>query len=156
MTRKTLAASVGVGDMRDDLLSIIGYTGEFSEPNSHPVIAFYTDRYLSPVLDALVEYVEMRERRARRDLLREIEGMFNQGGGTSEVAYLYNTAYQHGVDDTNKRHDRLCTPPFIARKETLKEVIHILNEMIVDGIVPASRIAESDAFLWELDNNKEV
>lgn len=129
MSRKTLGASVGLSDMRDDLISIIGYTGEFSEPNSKPVKAFYTDRYLSPVLDELIEYIERRERAARRDLLREIEAMFNRGGGTSEVAYLYNTAYQHGVDDTNKRHDRLCTPPIITRRETITEIITLLEEL---------------------------
>jgi len=45
-------------DVREALLSIIGYSAEVASPNELPVIEYYTDRHLSPILDALVEYVE--------------------------------------------------------------------------------------------------
>ena len=53
--------------IRYDLLGIIGYGAEVSEPGKMPVWGYYTDRHLSPVLDQLVAYIEQREMQVRAD-----------------------------------------------------------------------------------------
>jgi hypothetical protein len=45
-------------DVRSELIQIIGYQGETCLPGEKPVTAFFTDRYLNPVLDGLVKYIE--------------------------------------------------------------------------------------------------
>lgn len=43
--------------IRRDLLGIIGYSGEVAEPDKAPVEAYFTDRWMQPRLEALVDYV---------------------------------------------------------------------------------------------------
>lgn len=50
--------------IRRDLLGIIGYSGEVSEPNQGPIEAYFTDRWMQPRLEALVDYV-VNERKGK-------------------------------------------------------------------------------------------
>lgn len=134
--------------IRSDLLAIIGFAGEFCEPNSKPVKAFYTDRYLSPVLDRLVGYIERREAVVREDY----------------GDHMYDVGYQRGVDDTR---NRLSGP--VPLSETDPRLIQYLNlladeyglagvastayQMKRQSIVPASRIAESYAFIRGMEHD---
>lgn len=55
--------------IRYDLLSIIGYTCETQAPNSKPTGEYITGRWMSPRLDALVDYVARARAEGARDAL---------------------------------------------------------------------------------------
>lgn len=97
--------------IRGDLLEMIGYSAEVSEPNGQPITAFYTDRHLRPILDRLVEYVEQvradeREQyRGRRDEMMQAlsEELLNVRTKTladalGKVKALHSRAWGWGKD----------------------------------------------------------
>jgi hypothetical protein len=58
--------------IRDDLLGIIGYAAEVSLSDDQPIVAFYTDRHLSPILERLVTYVVQQRTDARAGAREQI------------------------------------------------------------------------------------
>lgn len=64
---------------RDDILGIIGYSAEVSEPGKYPITGYYTDRHLSPILDGLVEYVERVHADEQKDADRRVGRIILRG-----------------------------------------------------------------------------